>query len=93
MVLVRPSFVSCLLQPPAPDADDEDSKYPRFLLSNKREYFDLLFDVLTLQQESLVNDAWSLLQLLPINTDIQSTVQSIVTGSEGAYVQAHPLRS
>ena len=64
-------------QPPGAEADDVDSKYPRQLLSNEQSYFELLFNILSLQNESLVNDAWSLVQLLPTNARIEDAIMSV----------------
>ena len=62
-------------------APDEDTSYPRQLLSGEQQYFELLFNLLSLSSESLVGDAWSLVQLLPTNARIETALHSILEDS------------
>jgi len=64
---------------PKADLTDPDRSRPRELLSNTQEYFEALFEVLSLQRDSVVSSSWSLIQLLPKNTGIMQSVSDVTT--------------
>jgi hypothetical protein len=63
------------------ESRDDDSRYPREILSNNESYFDLLFDVLAVSDDTVVSDAWALLQMLPTNERIQRAVHGVLSSS------------
>ena len=62
---------------PKMDMSDPDRKRPRELLCNTPEYFENLFEVLSLRRESVVSSSWSLIQLLPINDRVLHDIKAI----------------
>jgi hypothetical protein len=66
------------------------------VLSNSEEYFDLLFDVLEVDNEMVVFSAWSLLKMLPTNERVRvsiETLQGAVTAGSGVSVDWTTLLS
>lgn len=81
----------------SPDIDDGDEpftneelmalrQYPLQLLSNNQEYFDQLFELLSVQDTTIVHAVWTLLQELPTNEAIRARIRSLdgVLDLEGA---------
>lgn len=75
---------------PKVDMSDPDRARPRELLCNSSEYFETLFDVLSLSRDSVVASSWSLIQLLPINARISQAITAI---TEGSHVDFNELYS
>lgn len=65
--------------------EDSPRRHPRQILANDQKYFDLLFEMLSVANESVVQDAWDLLRSLPTNARVLNDVQTLggVIGAEG----------
>jgi len=62
---------------PKADMTDLDRTRPRELLSNTPEYFEALFEVLSLKRDSVVASSWSLIQLLPNNDRVMHSITAV----------------
>jgi hypothetical protein len=58
------------------DQEEEESKL-NLILSNKSEYFDLLFDLLNLGVNEINVQAWNLLTQIPVNKKLYSNIKKL----------------
>ena len=57
------------------DKDEEDKL--NLIISNKAEYFDLLFDLLNLGISEITNAVWNLLCQIPVNKRLLGSIKSL----------------
>lgn len=62
----------------------EDSKL-NLIISNRSEYFDLLFELLNLGITEITNAAWNLLIQIPVNKTLLHQIRTLSPIAEGSY--------
>lgn len=58
------------------DAEEQEAKL-NLILSNKSEYFELLFDLLNLGVTEINAQAWNLLTQIPVNKELYSNIKKL----------------
>jgi len=66
---------------------EEERRHPRDRLSNNDEYFELLFQLLSVDNDQLVREVWALIQDLPTNDAIRRSIKTF-----GGLLPGSPLR-
>lgn len=59
------------------EKDEEEESKLNLILSNKSEYFDLLFDLLNLGVNEINVQAWNLLTQIPVNKKLYSNIKKL----------------
>jgi len=77
MCLERPEVDTMAHEPSPIDDVEADRGHPRQILSSSDEYFEQLFSLLSLPEDSIVADAWELIQALPVNDKIRRDVHTL----------------
>lgn len=75
------------IKEPEADQEAEDDTKLNQIVSNKAEYFDLLFDLLNLSIPEISSETWALLVQIPVNKQLFTQISELKIENEEGWHQ------